>query len=170
MKKLLGIAFLFLLPVCVNAVSVTFTSSGTISDGDVYECDTLSIQNSGTIVGMSGGQIIADNMFVRPQSTFNIFNGTIDAGQFVVEGCLNMSGGDVTIDRLKLYSTSVMNVFCIDYNFDLATQVLAGHLLDSSFFTIGGVTALGYEKINFIPEPISIVFFGLGLLALRRRK
>jgi hypothetical protein len=212
MKKLLKrililLAFLFLSPVCTFATDITFTSSGSIVDGNVF--NLVQVQNNGTIVDMSGGQIddlriynsgvfnmsggqitywlstsdtstfnlsggqiVGDNIniSVHPQSTLNIFNGTIDIGQLVMEGCVSISGGDITIDALKMYSTCVVNIFGHDFNYNPTTEILTGYLLDNNFFAIAGVNALEYAGLNLIPEPMSILLFGVGCLALRKPK
>jgi hypothetical protein len=229
MKKLLGalFTFLFLLPVCAFATNITFTSSGSIVDGNVF--DTVYVRNNGTVVNMSGGQI-NDWLFTYDASTFNVSGGlitgninlsysniinisagTINTLEFVVYGSSvsNIYGGDITAERLKTSPDSIVNInggifdlemFEIEgevniyrgllnfndasishfsylatiniygYDFNYSQGTLTGYLLDNNFFTIKGVDALEYARFNLIPEPTSLLFFGIGLLSFRKNK
>jgi hypothetical protein len=234
MKKFIKIVFaiLFVFSLCVKATDMTFTSSGTITDGNVF--DNVYVQNDGTVVNMSGGQIghllswdasifnmtgglIFGQITIAPISTFNISDdGTIDIFDFVVDtgASVNISDGNISADRLKTYPASLVtpasivnitggnlnfgnftilggtlniyrgllnvdDVFGIDnsatvnifgHDFNYSQSVLTGYLLDNNFFTIKGINASEYARFNLIPEPVSVLFFSFGLLALRKQK
>lgn len=228
-------AVLVLSPFCAKATNMAFTGSGTITDGDIYA--DVGVQNSGTVVNMSGGQITnilgvfsggtfnmsgglisGYSVDVGSSGTFNITTGTIDAFDFVVEGSASFYGGNITAYRLKTYPASsiatasvvninggninfdmfdihgvvniyrgllyvndawiggwgndqpVVNIYGSNFNYNTQTKILTGYLLDSNPFTIKGVDASEYARFNLIPEPMSILFFGFGLLALRKSK
>jgi len=230
-------AILFLLPVCANATDKTFTTSGTIVDGNVY--GSVYVQNDGTIVDMSGGQItnwlgtrdtsifnmsgglISGFINIDYLSSFNVSGGTITvSSDFVVYGSANISGGNITAGRLKTYPAAFnpvtpasvvdinggslnfnifdihgevniyrglldvndswiggwgndqasINVYGHDFNYDSYTRILTGHLLDNNPFIIKGVDASEYTRFNLIPEPISLLLFGFGLLAVRLQR
>jgi len=223
-KKII-FAFLILLPVCAFATNITFTSSGSIVDGNVF--DEVYVRNNGTVVNMSGGQInyelytydastfnmsagvITGAVYISNLGTFNISSGTIDAG-FVVKGSANLSGGNITADGLKTYPDSVVNItggnlsfglfdirgevniyrgllnvdnayiayqgfglaniniYGSGFNYNPSTQILTVYLLDTNPFTMTGIDASEYTRFNLVPEPISLLFFGFGLLALRK--
>src|SRR3990170_354735 len=96
-KGVLKIVFavLILLPVCAYSTDITFTSSGTITDGNVY--DKVYVENEGTVVNMSGGQI--SKLYTHNNSTFNFSGGQI-TGPY---------GGEVNIDALSdFYMTGGM--------------------------------------------------------------
>jgi hypothetical protein len=123
-------AILSLLPVCAYSTDITFTSSGSIVDGNVY--DNVYVENNGTIVDMSGGQISHlltwdasifnmsggqiiyswPGITIESVSTINVSGGTINTFDFVVYGSAvaNISGGNITADRLKTSPDSVVNI------------------------------------------------------------
>jgi hypothetical protein len=181
-------AFLFLLPLCVNATAITFTSSGTIN-GSTYS--DVYVQNSGTIVtmldgqithylgvtysgvfNMSDGQISAYSINVQNSGAFNISDGMVDIFELAAleNSVFTIGGGNVAIDVLKTDSTSIVNIFSKNYNYNSTTQVVSGYLLDGNFFSIAGVDASEYAVLNFVPEPISLFIFGCGILGLRKQK
>ena len=138
MKKLSWTIFaiLFLLPVCAYSTDITFTSSGTITDGNVY--DNVYVRNDYTAIDMSGGQIgylwtydistfnmsdgnINRSIYISNLSTINVSGGTIDiSSDFVVHGygSANLSGGNITAERLKTYPDSVINITGGNISFD----------------------------------------------------
>jgi hypothetical protein len=216
------------LPVCAYSTDITFTSSGTIEDGNVY--DNVYVENNGTVVDMSGGQISHlltwdasifnmsggqiiyswPGITIDSVSTINVSGGTVDTFDFVVYGSAvaNISGGNITADRLKTSPDSVVNItggdlnfdifdihgelniyrgllnvddtgigspatvniFGHGFNYDIGNEILTGYLLDDNFFTIKGVSQSEYARFDLIPEPISLFFFGIGLLTIKSHK
>jgi hypothetical protein len=235
-KKLTKTILAILLwPVCAYSTDITFTSSGTITDGNAF--GNVYVQNNGTVVDMSGGQItqwlntydtsvlnmsggqLTGNIFIHNSSIFNVSGGTIAVPlDFVVYGSANLSGGNITANRLKtspafsnpLVPASVINInggnlnfdkFDIEgvvniyrgllyvdearistvylptiniygygFNYNPGTEILTGCLLDKHPFTIKGVDTSEYARFNLIPEPMSLLFFGFGLLSVRLRR
>jgi len=225
-KRISILLAILLLPVCANATDITFTSSGTITDGNVFE--HVYVQNDGTVIDMSGGQItnwlftydasifnmsggsISGNVYISNLSSFNVSDDTVDIGDFVVYGSASLSGGSTTAHRLRTGTTSVVNIdggnlnfdkFEIEgvvniyrgllyvddvwistaylplptiniygYGFNYTQEILTGYLLDDNFFTIKGVDASEYARFNLLPEPMSLLLFGFGLLVLRKTK
>jgi hypothetical protein len=183
------LTIMFVCSLYVKATDITFTSSGTITDGNTYA--VVYVQNNGTAVSMSGGQISdylgviyggtfnmsgglisGQSVHIGSSSTFNITAGTMDIFELAVmdSGICNITGGNIAIDVLKTFSTSIVNISGYDFNYNPTTKVLTGYLQDNNLFTIAGVDALEYAGLNLIPEPISVLLFGFGLLALRRTK
>jgi len=125
MRKFLGGFFaILILSVCAFATDITFTSSGTITDGNVFE--NVFVQNDGTVIDMSGGQInyglytwdasvfnmsggsiLGTSIGIAPVSTFKIYgDGTIDSdGSLAVDAdaTVNISGGNISAGVLKTY-------------------------------------------------------------------
>ncbi len=137
---------LFLTPVVCSAADITFTSSGTIDDGDIY--DNVYVENDGTIVDMTGGQII--NLFTTDASTFNFSGGQIsgpgsdidilplgnfnmtdgiaDLSGFYLRGAgaiysaggiASITGGAMSADSVKVYSDAYLSLDNASINFDL---------------------------------------------------
>jgi len=236
MEKRIGysilLAILLFLPVCVYSTNITFTSSGIIEDGNVY--DNVYVENNGTVVDMSGGQISYlltrdasifnmsggqiiyswPGITIESVSTINVSGGTVDTFDFVVYGSAvaNISGGNITADRLKtspdsvvninggscnfetidisgelniyrglvnannayisyIYPSSAVNIFGYGFNYNPGQGgILTGYLLDDNQFIINGVSQSEYARFNLIPEPMSLLLFGFGLLVLRKTK
>ena len=67
-----------------------------------------------------------------------------------------------------------ITIDCLDWSHSTETNILTGHWLDGSAFSIQLVDVSGYspaiENIQFIPEPMTLALLGIGALALRRKK
>ena len=130
MKTRLGkiiLAILVLLPVYAKATDITFTSSGTIQDGDVY--NNVYVENDGTIVDMFGGQVgnlqtsyistfnlhggqIIYSIDIGPLGSIDILNGLVDIGEFILgEGSYTLiQGGQISASRMKAYYDCVIDI------------------------------------------------------------
>ena len=101
LKKISMILMMMLSGVCsVQAVDITFSTSGTISAGDTY--DTVYVQNDGTVVDMTGGQI--GRLWLHDSSIFNMDGGNITGG-IDAHGLsyFDMTGGSIDADSVILY-------------------------------------------------------------------
>ena len=97
MKKLLGVFLaILILPVCAQAASITFTSDGTIKDGDIWNAvsiyDTLP---NHTVVNMTGGTIADGGIYVCNAATLNMSGGGVWGGGLnaLDQSTINISGG-----------------------------------------------------------------------------
>ena len=192
MKKSVGFliaSVVLVLAVCALATDKTFTSSGSIVDGDIY--NFVQVQNNGTIVNMSGGQI-NESLFIRDSSTFNmsdgsisggitispssilnVSNGTINGGWNVESNAIvNISGGNITAGLLKTYPgypsipESIVNINGGILNFDMfgigGTLNIYRGLLNVNKFSYWGTSS---EYINiygseFNYNPITQILTG----------
>ena len=136
-----ALKFAILLVLCQPIISLagdfTFSSSGTIGPNDVY--DNVYVENNGTIVDMTGGQVSSLSMYdssifnlydgqisgffggisISSLSTINVLGGTIDKNvDFVVDGNANFTGGNITDYRLKTYKDSIVTFTGGSLNFD----------------------------------------------------
>jgi hypothetical protein len=136
-KAALQIVLLLVLcePIITLASDITFSSSGTITDGNVF--DTVYVQNDGTVVDMTGGQIgnlqtsyvstfnlrggqiskilqtdPAPIIDIGPTATLNILGGSVDIGNFVLggESYTLIQGGQVSADLMKAYYDCVIDI------------------------------------------------------------
>lgn len=66
-----------------------------------------------------------------------------------------------------------ITIECIDHFHNLSTNILTGHWLDNTEFSIQLINVQGYspaiENIQFVPEPTTLLFLSLGGLLLRRK-
>ena len=219
-KIFLILTIVFVFSLCVNATNITFTSSDSIVNGNVFYL--VQVLNDGTTINMSGGQIyslstynssvfnmsggqVQYSIHTGNLTTLNISGGTIVAtnfefggnatisggnitgnGKFVghtvitggntnlswlgIYGTLNISGGLLNVTDVYVAGSSPINISCLDYAYNPTTKILTGHLLDNNIFTIAGIDSSEYTKFNLIPEPMSVLLWGFGLLALRKSK
>ena len=252
-KKILIILMMLLFAVCsVQAVAITFSTSGTIGAGDTY--DTVYVENDGTVVDMTGGQIVdlltsdistfnmsggqitglGSHIGVGALSTFNMLNGIADLHGLYLEGAgaiysaggtASISGGTLSAETVKIYPDAkltlanagvyfgmfnimedgqmdifsgnveishasvaygyyvgddymdvgaTINVHGYDFNYDptggaYSGGILTGYLSDGNPFSIDQVSEMEYTSFNLIPEPATLLLFGLGALLLRKR-
>lgn len=243
-SKLLTLLIIITPAVC-QAIPITFTSSGAIGTGDIY--DYVYLENDGTVVDMTGGQIedlwlydesvfnmsggnIIDGIDAHGSSYFDMSNGTINAGSTIIlygdggrfsggnvtaivlktgpfsttqidggvlsfnifdingditinggvltvnskfytaaDSIIEIFGGSLTVNDLSFDQDSTMNIYGRDFNYNSVQKILTGNLLDDSYFSIGGVDQWEYDQINLVPEPTTLLLFGLGGLFLRKR-
>ena len=186
-KAILTILMMLLFGVCsVQAVDITFSTSGTIVNGNVY--DDVYVENDGTIVDMFGGQI--EGLWLYDTSIFNLHNGQIvgyfsgiDIGHlstinvlggvidkssdFVVHGNANFDGGSITAGRLKTYEDSIvtltggfLNLGMLEIHGEL--NIYGGMLdIEDNGGTDGVVNIYGYD---FTYIPTGDPFWGGGTL------
>ena len=108
-----------------------------------------------------GGQITRDipvSLFLHDSVTLNIYGG----------GSAILSNGFYLDDnsQINVYYSSII------YNKpgECGPPILGYRLIDGSEFLLNQFTQTEILQINFIPEPLSLLFFGFGLLALRKQK
>jgi hypothetical protein len=195
-----------------------FYSSGQILPGETW--GNVYVYNDNTIVDMLGGQIDSLStsnissfnvlggevggqesiIDIEKSSTLNVFGGVLDIGTFVPsEGSYTMiSGGDITVGRMKLYGDATVdirggrlqldsidmvdvfyelptiNVYGYGFNYDptggtYGDGLLTGYLQDNNFFSINQLSELEFQRFNLIPEPMTLLLLGIGGVFVRRR-
>ncbi|MGD0078446.1 MAG: PEP-CTERM sorting domain-containing protein [Sedimentisphaerales bacterium] len=164
-------------PMKAIAANKTFTSSGQILPGETW--NNVYIQNIGTIVDMSGGQVnylsiqganyfnmsggqINTYIYAENGSTVNIYDGIVNlSSDFIVDGSLtsishlNIMGGNVTAKVLKAYPTSNIEFTGGILNFD--TFNIMGELTIK-----GGSLNVNYAYIGYGPYPAMVNVYGYG--------
>ena len=141
MEVITILAFIMLVPVCkVQAIDVDFYSDATIGNGDVY--DWVYVYDTPpdyTVVDMYDGSVF---VFVTyDSSTVNIY------------------GGDIRLGAPSFDEFATLNIYGYDFNYNGFT--LTGFLSDDSPFEFIEIYPSDYAHINLIPEPASILLFGL---------
>jgi len=164
---LIGAAVVFSTASLAYSTDITFTSGGTIEDGDTY--DHVYVLNDFTVVDMFGGQIgnlrtgnvstfnlyggqitkvapvgPGSNVDIGPRSTINIADGVVDISIFVLteESYALISGGNITVEHLKVY-------------YDCLVDIKGGRLQINSYDEIGfdelpTINIYGYD-FNYVP-------------------
>jgi hypothetical protein len=214
-------------PIISLAGDITFSSNGTITDGNIY--DNVYVENDGTVVDMTGGQISSLFMYdlsifnlydglisgsfggidISSLSTINVLGGTIDkSGHFVVHGNANFTSGDINFGGLKTYedslvtvtggslnfgyfdihgsvdimkgditvdntgfdTSSIVNIYSINYNYNSNDGILTAYLIDGGYLSMAGLEQSAYDRLNFIPEPASLFMLALGGLLFRKHR
>lgn len=138
------------------SADVTFSASGSIGSGETY--DTVYLENDGTIVNMTGGQItnlstidastfdfsggqisgLSSDVDIAPLGNFNMTNGTADLFGFYLEsagatyssgGMASITGGVMSADNVKVYDGAILTLNNANINFD-TFDVLQGGQVD----------------------------------------
>ena len=142
--------------------------------------DNLTLRNY-AIANIYGGNINFTRFDLSGFASLNVFGGQITydipVGLFLQDWVtLNIYGGGSAIlsNGFYLDDNSQINVYYLSiiYNEpgECGPPILGYRLIDGSEFLLNQFTSTQISQINFIPEPMSILLFGIGLLALRKRK
>jgi len=188
---------LIVLSVLIFAGSA-FATDYLIEDGDVfgvlslYDYDTfLMTGGTGHDLGLGGWS----TGIIEDTDPLNIGQGdggiwemsvsghselTINGGEFYEIDCdnystLNLHGGQIFGSLMVEHTTTWVNIFGYGFNNDPFTgSPLTGFWADATPFSINLVdsTISTYDQLIFheIPEPATLLLFGLGGLALRKRR
>lgn len=186
----LGIMFavVMLIAVCqVRAADKDFTTSGEINIGENW--DIVSVYNDPTVVDMFGGTIqwlhtydssttniyggdVLWGIYTNNSSTVNIYGGNIDLEVLGTRdsSTLNVYGGGLDVGNSPIfYELSTVNIYGYGFDYD-GSGVLTGFLSDDSSFIFRELSPSDYAHLNLIPEPATILLFGLGGILLRKRR
>jgi len=180
-------ATVVLLGICpARGADKVFTSSGEINVGETW--DAVWIYNNATVVDMLGGSI--DGTLSYDASKVNVYDGEIRWGILAADSStVNVYGGTINLESLGVYPSATVNFYggsllvgnspslwdlstvnIYGYGFDYDGQSrLTGFLLDDSPFLFRELLPADYERLNLIPEPATILLFGLGSVLIRKR-
>ena len=169
----------FVSSVNLNNQSLLVTGAGTYqidargsSYIEIQDTAPLSFpQNPGGIVGV----LLDDN------SSMNFYDGELSGMNIYDNATATFSGG--RIDYLRSYQSILgpnqtiikhITFICDVDSVNLTGNLLTGDWLDGSSFSITLQNQSSYDpvidNIQFIPEPTTICFMGIGLLLLKKRR
>ena len=164
------------------------TSSANISGGEfdyfgTYDTSILNMTGGSVVdsgfkgssqITMSGGYI--SGLFLQENATMNFSNGEIRWFGIYHDATATFSGGSIEIISSRQDSDLTKHItFVADLDsIDLTGNLLTGNWLDGSGFSVTLLDQTGYDpvysNINVIPEPATVLLFGLGAIGLHRRK
>jgi len=146
--------------------------------GGIWEIETHSYSE----LTILGGEI--NDLFGYDYSEISLFGGSLTNLVMNNESTAHISGGQIDtltsnqsrfFDPLDEQFHGRINIYCLDWEYDSVVSLLTGTWEDSSIFNINlidGIYDPTFDNLEFhiIPEPCSLLLFGLGRLALRKRR
>jgi len=143
------LVFLAIVSHTASAVDITFTSSGTIQDGDSYV--RVFVKNDDTVVDMTGGQITL-GLTTYNTSIFNLMGGTITTASINVgpSSTLNILDGYIS-GSFEPKENSYTHILGGNIHFGMKAyggcivDIKGGNVQIDQFYTGGG---LGTPSIN----------------------
>ncbi len=173
-KNVVLLAFIMFFSNLIMADSPPWTgsSSYTFSDSDPYFSESY-ITNTASVDIIGGAFNI---LHCYESSVVNMSNGTADTG-ISAHGSAQvyLTGGEISIlqaDELSLIFMIVENYNFIEDTFINFNGTLTGNWPDEggSFEILIGDGSWAHIQMNVVPEPCSILFFGLSFISVNLKK
>lgn len=123
---------------------------------------------------INGGLIDSAQIHLHDYTAINIHGGNVNWSGVILDGYsqMNIYGGDVLFEHgaFTLNNNAEINVYYSSIiRHKPKSPIIGYHLLDGSEFMLDQFTQYEIDQINFVPEPATVLLFGLGGLLLRKR-
>jgi len=171
----------------LNNSGVFNLNSGSI-DGSLYGYDYSYLRFDGgqapgvdldmssySICDIYNGNLTMDSLNLLQYSEFNVYGGDLFFNTYVWledQAEINIRGGNILFgEGFSLNDEAKINVYYSSAIYDKPGGIIVGYHLyeDNSEFMLDQFTYSEIDQINFVPEPATMLLFGLGGLFLRRR-
>jgi len=193
MKRLLPCLLLFsvFVPISFSEIVFDYTISDTYQGSVMLNSESLLVTGAGALQIFGSGESYIEVQGTDPLQQFvggiydfglddfsilNFYDGEMGGFSIYDDATATFSGG--RIDYISSFQDSDLIkhiTFIADLDsIDLTGSLLTGNWLDGSGFSVTLLDQTGYDSvysnINFVPEPATVILFGLGGLLLRKKK
>ena len=158
--------------VTLNSESLLITGAGALQI-DTNGASYIEVQDTAPLQENVGGIY---SLFLDDFSSMNYYNGEMGSFNIYDNATTTFSGGNINYISSHQDSDLVKHITFI---VDLDSIDLTGNLLTGDWLSGGGSFSITlqdqtgydsvYSNINFVPEPATLLLFGLGGLILRLR-
>lgn len=140
-----------------------------INDGQIT--DSLLDSTGYAATKIYDGVHTFDDMWLNGFSVLDIYGGTVNwfSAGIGDDATLNIYGGTISFEHgFSLSNNGEFNVYYSDIiEWD---KVITGyHLLDGSEFMLDQFTQSEIDQMTFVPEPTTLLLFGMGALLLKKQ-
>jgi hypothetical protein len=170
------------LPDLIGMQSMLITGQGGGSYTYLSDSSSITVESTSTPLGQGTGGVW--EIKISYNSSLHMSGGQVNIVNIGNAATAALSGGLIQQIRSSQSAWKNINgtpawnphitIACLDYLHNPSTNLLTGHWLDGTAFSIHLIDVQGYspaiQNIQFIPEPATMALFALGGILLRRKK